>query len=471
MEKHSINDIGQALEAESVPEHHTDLPPLSKKTKLKVDIRLVLTIGMVYALSVIDRINIGSAKVVGMADDLKLDVGNRYSVVLLIFFPAYLLGELPSNLALVKFGVANTLSVLVIGMGCFTIGQGHINSWQGLAVMRFFLGLFEGGVFPAVIFLCASWWPRYEVHKRLALLYGIGLVSSAFAGLLAYAIGLMDGDRGWRGWRWIFTIEGTVTIAFGLLLRCLIDDFPDRATFLSEEERAQIVRRIEADRGDATTEKVTLKNVKDLKDWTLWLTTWMYFCNVVAVYGLAYFVPSIIAAMGHSGVMASLYSAPPYLVGLGFLIIGGTLGDYFKRRLPIILVQTTLGTIGLALMSQPQLSAHVRYLGIFLAIASCQANNTAILIFGQNNVVGSAKMNIASVLNISSGTISGIIGSTIYTEATAPKYLPGLATTMALNACLILTCIVAWIVLHRKNMQADQGKVVFHNLPEWRWTL
>ena len=92
----------------------------------------------------------------------------------------------------------------------------------------------------------------------------------------------------------------------------------------------------------------------------------MYFCNVVSVYGLAYFVPSIIAvslplmnpvlssmltisqAMGHSGVMASLYSAPPYLVGLGFLIIGGTLGDHFKRRLPIILVQTSLGTIGLA---------------------------------------------------------------------------------------------------------------------------
>jgi len=122
-------------------------------------------------------------------------------------------------------------------------------------------------------------------------------------------------------------------------------------------------------------------------------------------------------------------------------------------------------------MSQPQLSAHARYAGIFLAIASCQANNTAILIFGQNNVVGSAKMNVASVLNIASGTISGIIGSTIYTRQTAPRYMPGLATTMALNACLMITCIVAWIVLHRKNKQADQGKVVFHNVPGWRWTL
>jgi len=97
-------------------------------------------------------------------------------------------------------------------MGCFTIAQGQMSSWKGLAAMRFFLGFFEAGVFPAVIYLCASWYPRYEVHKRLALLYGIGLVASAFAGVLAYAIGLMGGDRGWKGWRWIFTVSFSVSI-------------------------------------------------------------------------------------------------------------------------------------------------------------------------------------------------------------------------------------------------------------------
>ncbi|KAL1984538.1 hypothetical protein VTN96DRAFT_9038 [Rasamsonia emersonii] len=123
--------------------------------------------------------------------------------------------------------------------------------------------------------------------------------------------------------------------------------------------------------------------------------------------------------------MANLYSAPPYIVGLGFLIIGGAIGDYFHFRLPIIVVQTCLGILGLALMSQPPLSVQARYAGIFLAIASCQANNAAILIFGQNNVVGSAKMNIASMLNISSGTISGIVASTIYTSAAPRGICPG----------------------------------------------
>lgn len=86
--------------------------------------------------------------------------------------------------------------------------------------MRLRLGFFEAGVFPAVIFLCASWYPRYQVHKRVALLYSIGLVVSGFAGVLAFAIGLMGGDRGWRGWRWIYTVSesrlGQRTIADGV---------------------------------------------------------------------------------------------------------------------------------------------------------------------------------------------------------------------------------------------------------------
>ncbi|KAK5173515.1 uncharacterized protein LTR77_002196 [Saxophila tyrrhenica] len=473
-EKQHLEEVGHALEIESnaVQEVTPEISRLPRKTQLKIDIRLIIPVGIVYALSIIDRINIGQANVVGMAEELQLEVGSRYNIALMVFFPAYILGELPSNLSLVKFGVANTLSVLTIGMGCFTIAQGQVHSWQALAAMRFMLGLFEAGVFPAVILLCSSWYPRYQVHLRLAMLYGIGLVASGFAGVLAYGLGQMEGLSGWGGWRWIFTIEGAITIAIGICLRFIIDDFPDRAKFLSAEERETVMQRLTADRGNATTEKVTWKNLKDLsKDLTLWVTTWMYFCNVVAVYGLAYFVPSIIADMGYSGVMAALYSAPPYLVGLGFLLIGGFVADKIHRRLPIIIVQTSLGIVGLAIMSQPSLSSQARYAGIFLSIASCQANNAAILIFGQNNIVGSAKMNLASILNIAAGALSGIVASNIYTSNTAPGYLPGLATTMALNGCLICTCVLAWIILAKRNRVADRGEVIYHGVPGWRWTL
>jgi MFS family permease len=103
------------------------------------------------------------------------------------------------------------------------------------------------------------------VHTRLALLYSIGLVASGFAGVLAYGIGQMDGVRGWRGWRWIFTIEGVVTLLAAFVLWWFIDDFPDRAKFLTPEEKSRVIAEIEADRGHAETEKLTWEHVQVLK--------------------------------------------------------------------------------------------------------------------------------------------------------------------------------------------------------------
>lgn len=122
-------------------------------------------------------------------------------------------------------------------------------------------------------------------------------------------------------------------------------------------------------------------------------------------------------------------------------------------------------------MSRVNGSPQSRYAGVCLAIAACQSNNAAILIFGQNNVVGSSKMSLASVLNIAGGTIAGVIGSTIYVTKEAPGYRSGLITTMVLMGCLILCCIVANIVLHLNNRKVDRGEVVYHGVQGWKWTL
>ena len=122
-------------------------------------------------------------------------------------------------------------------------------------------------------------------------------------------------------------------------------------------------------------------------------------------------------------------------------------------------------------ISQADLSPSTRYASTCLAIAACQANKSAILIFGQNNVVGSSKMSIASVLQIAGGTIGGLLGSTVFLEREAPSYITGLGVTMALQACLILASIGGWLKFAAYNEAADRGKAVFHGVKDWRWTL
>lgn len=133
--------------------------------------------------------------------------------------------------------------------------------------------------------------------------------------------------------------------------------------------------------------------------------------------------------------------------------------------------QASIGILGLAIMSQIHLTAGARYAGMCLAVSACQSNNSAILIFGQNNIVGSAKTNLAAVLNIAGGVVGGIIGSTVYMAKEAPTYTTGLSITMALQSCLLVACIVVWPINAWGNRKAGRGEISINGIEGWRWTL
>lgn len=174
----------------------SDIPPL----------RLQM-LGILYALSIIDRINIGSAKVLGMSEDLNLGNGPRYSVVLLLFFPGYALADVPSNWILTRVQPRLWLPFVTFCFGAILTGMAFVNSYQVMAFLRFLLGLAEGGVLPGLTFTIACWYTKGELHKRIAVAYAVGLVASALAGILSYGLGQLDGTRNMRGWRWIFSVS------------------------------------------------------------------------------------------------------------------------------------------------------------------------------------------------------------------------------------------------------------------------
>jgi MFS family permease len=189
--------------------------PLTKgqdrKMRLKIDFRVITMMSILLAISIIDRINIGNAKVLGMDQDLGINKGSRYSVCLLVFFPGYFLSEVPSNMMLVKFGPRVWMTFLTFGFGLCVMCMGFAPNYHVLAFLRFMLGLFEGGIYPACVFLLSSWFPRYRLHRRLSALYSVGAISSAFGGVLAYGISKMSGTRNMLGWRWVFIVRPVPT--------------------------------------------------------------------------------------------------------------------------------------------------------------------------------------------------------------------------------------------------------------------
>ncbi|KAK0454616.1 major facilitator superfamily domain-containing protein [Armillaria borealis] len=249
-------------------------PVFERKTMRWVDIRMLPLLALLYSVALVDRLNISVARTAGMGEALGLDVGSRYSIATCMYFIPYVLFQVPGNILLRKIGARVFLSFIVTAWGA-------------------------AGLFPALVYIISTWYTRHEVAKRLAAFYMISLTIAGFAPILAYCISLLDGKRGIAGWSWIFIIEGALTIFLGIITYLYVPDFPDKNRFLTPEQTAVVLRRIEIDRGDSVPDVLTPAKIWfHLKDWSIWT--------------YAYFISIILGGMGYGRSMSLLLSAPPY---------------------------------------------------------------------------------------------------------------------------------------------------------------
>ena len=177
-------------------------------------------------LSFLDRTNIGNARLFGLETDLKM-TGLDYNIALAVFFPTYVLAEVPSNMMIKRFSPALWITIIMFAWSVIVIGMGFVTSFGSLVAVRALLGLAEGGLFPGVSYYITLWYPRHECGLRLSLFFSAATAAGAFGGLLAAAIGKMAGVAGRPGWSWIFIIEGIITIFFAFFAYWIIVNSPD----------------------------------------------------------------------------------------------------------------------------------------------------------------------------------------------------------------------------------------------------
>ena len=169
--------------------------------------------------------------------------------------------------------------------GLVTVCQGLVQNYSGLLATRFFLGLAETGMFPGSFYLIGMWYKRSEAQKRYSFFFSSTTLAGAFGGLLASAIGKMNGMRGYLGWRWIFILEGTLTCVISFAFFFLIPDFPEEAKWLNEDERVYIKARLLKDQGRSARERpIALRDVgRVFKDFKVIVAGFMYFGLIVPV--------------------------------------------------------------------------------------------------------------------------------------------------------------------------------------------
>ncbi|KAI0879175.1 major facilitator superfamily domain-containing protein [Hypoxylon argillaceum] len=434
----------------------------ARKIVHRIDRRLLVTIGFMYCVSLIDRTNVSAAAIAGLANDLVL-TGNRYSIVTLAFFPSYIIFQPTSTVLVRKLGPRIHISVITAAWGAIMLGMGFVKTFGQLTALRVIIGILEAGFFPSAVYLLSTWYTRYELGRRYGLFYVIGSVTSAFSGLLAFGFIQLEGAGGLRGWRWIFIIEGIITIFLGIAGYWLLVDFPDsdRKTwkFLSEKERAWVVKRVNNDRGDVEAPKFQLRTFLGAgRDWRLWAYGLIAFGSTTMSYALAFFLPIILnQGLGYDVGTSQALVAPPYAFAGIFMYAVGWLGDKYRMRGPIIVINMVVALIGLPILGWHP-DPRIRYLGAFLLVAGANSNVPASLAYQATNIRGQWKRAFASATWVGFGGIGGIAGSLVFREQDKPDYKPGLWACIAVSLLNIIVVCICSISYYIDNKKADRGE-------------
>jgi MFS family permease len=396
-------------------------------------------------------VNIANANVFGLSKELGIVNGTKYNIALVIFFVPYILFEIPSNIILKKLKPRVWLSICMFGFGLVTMLQGFVKSYSGLLATRFFLGVFETGMFPGAFYLIGMWYRRHEAQKRYSFFFSSTTLAGAFGGLLASAIGKMDGMRGYKGWRWIFILEGLLTIIVSFAFFFLLPNFPEESKWLTEDERAFVKARLQIDQGKSARERpIKLRDVgRVFKDPKILVGGFMYFGLIVPAYGYAYFSPTIIQSYGYSPIQTQLHSVPPWAAAFGFSMLIAFLSDRFRHRFLFALLPIFVCISGFAILITVHNHRQVQYAALFLVAMGAYSAMPVIVCWFNMNLGGHHRRAIGSAWQVGFGNIGGIIAVFAFLKKDAPKYIPGYSISISfvcLSAlsCTLYFCMCSW---------------------------
>ncbi|KAI1213912.1 MFS general substrate transporter [Annulohypoxylon truncatum] len=411
-----------------------------KKLLWKTDLHVVPILFIVYLAAFLDRVNISNALTMGLPAELGLE-GQQSNIALCIFFVPYIIFEIPSNILMKKLNPHIYLPACILCFGIIMLGQGFVQSYSGLLATRFFLGLAESGIFPGSFYLISFWYKKEEAQKRFTIYWSSTILSGAFGGLLASAIGCMNGIRGLSNWRWVFILEGIATILIGILAFFCITDFPREAKWLSPEERTFILNKTKTN--ESRVIPVTAKDVfAFLRTPKAWLGAIMYFSVLVTSYSLSYFTPTIIQTLGYSTIETQLHSVPPFASAFGLAIVLAYLSDKVRMRSPFIFFGLALLITGLSILITTHGSSHfsAEYAGICLTAMGSFGIGGMIICWYVMNLQGHVERSIGTAWMIGFGNCGGIVATFLFVKKDAPYYHTGYTVCLSMGCLCVAAC-------------------------------
>jgi MFS family permease len=340
------------------------------KTYSKVDWRLIPFLFLCYILAYLDRVNVGFAKL-QMLKDLSLSDA-AFATGAGIFFIGYFFFEVPSNVLLKKYGARRWIARIMVSWGIVSSLMMFVKDEWTFYVMRFILGIAEAGFFPGIIFYLTLWYPSRLRSTRTAWFVSAIAVSGVIGNPVSgWIMDMLSGVGGLAGWQWLFLAEGVPSIVVGAFVVYYLDSGISEAKWLTGEEKALLVRNLEAEDKHKTEHRLA----DAFKSGKVYVLCAIYFTLMIGLYGIAFWLPTIVKAFGVKGYLGvGLITAIPYGVAVVGMILLSRHSDRTGERRLHYVANVSAGAAGLILS------------GIF---ASNPVVSIICLSFGTLGVIGS----------------------------------------------------------------------------------
>ncbi len=302
---------------------------LERATMRRVAWRILPFLIVCYLIAIIDRGNIGMASL-QMNDDLGLSA-RVFGFASSLFFFAYFLVEVPSNLAMQKFGARIWIARIMVTWGLVSAGTAFVVGPYSLYVMRFLLGAAEAGFFPGVLLYLTYWLPS-AYRARMVAIFMVAIPAANFIGspLSGLLLGL-DGWLGMRGWHWLFILEGIPAVLLGIACLFVLTDRPEHAKWLSDEQRNWLTGRL----AEEAARKTAIGHIslwKLLRHTDIWVLALIYSGASAAGSTMSVWAPQLLKTFDLSAQQIGLVNAIPYGIASLLMILWGRSSDRTGER-------------------------------------------------------------------------------------------------------------------------------------------
>jgi ACS family tartrate transporter-like MFS transporter len=318
---------------------------LESSTIRTISMRLIPFLVMAYFFAYLDRVNLGFAALT-MNADLKFSP-TVFAWGAGIFFIGYFIFEVPSNLALERFGASRWIARIMVTWGIISTLMATISGEWSFYILRFLLGVAEAGFFPGIILYLTYWYPA-EYRGRFLAAFVVAVPMSTVIGAPVSGLLLgLNGAMGLKGWQWLFVIEGIPSVLLGIVTWFYLTDRPEKAEWLNAEQKAWLASKLQAENAaKQATGHLSLGQV--LSSPKVIALSLIYFGYVGAVYGMQFWLPQIVKAFGLTNAQTGFVTAIPYLFGTIAMILWARHSDATRERVahvggPLLLTAVALG--------------------------------------------------------------------------------------------------------------------------------